>query len=985
MFDTSDTPRLFGLPPGVDFPAALIDGLRARLPDGDPTAIARVDLIVNTTRMQRRLRTLFDAGPAELLPRVHLVTGLDGLLTGAVPPPAVPALRRRLELIQLVSGLLDRQTELAPRASLFDLSDSLAALLDEMQGEGVPINAVTELDVSDQSGHWERAKAFIRIAETYLGPRTDQMDGQARHRAVVTALIDQWERDPPQHPVIVAGSTGSRGTVQMLMQAVARLPQGAVVLPGFDFDMPPEVWSNLSDGLLAEDHPQYRFQSIARALDMHASQVAEWTATPPPDPVRNRLISLALRPAPVTDAWLVEGPKLDGLGSALDGVTMVNAETPRAEALAIAMRLRLAAERGETAALITPDRMLGRQVTAALDRWDILPDDSAGVPLHLSPPGRLLRHTASLLRDTLDAEALLTLLKHPLVHSTATRNRHQLNTQRLELQIRKDGLPYPTLDTLVATAGRAVSDPEEAARIMVWAEWLAETVCNRDESDNCELADWVALHRNLTEALAGGQEGADSGGLWDKSAGAEARRIMDALADEAELGGTMSAADYADLIGALLAQGEVRDRDAPFAGVMIWGTLEARVQGADLVILGGMNDGTWPEAPAPDPWLNRVMRHKAGLLLPERRIGLAAHDFQQAVAAPEVWITRAVRSDDAETIPSRWINRMQNLLQGLPSQGGPQALKAAQARGDDWLAKARALEEATPIAHAPRPSPRPPVAARPRTLYVTDIQRLIRDPYAVYAKHCLRLRPLNPLVQDADARLRGVVLHEIMERFLPMTLADPATLTAAHLVQTADAVLADVVPWPTFRTLWQARIARVADWFVAQEQARRKTATPLALEKDAMGSLTLEDIGMTVACRADRIDETSDGSAILYDYKTGSAPAQSVQRYFDKQLLIEAAILEEGGFKSVGMRPVASAVYIGLGSVPEEVAAPLLEEPPEKTLEDLRTLLSAYLDPEKGFTARRAPRSEMDEGDYDQLARYGEWDTGTKATPEDVT
>ena len=409
-----------------------------------------------------------------------------------------------------------------------------------------------------------------------------------------------------------------------------------------------------------------------------------------------------------------------------------------------------------------------------------------------------MRHTASLLRDTLDAEALLTLLKHPLVHSSATRNLHQLNTQRLELQIRKDGLPYPTPDTLVATAARAVRGDDEVAQITAWANWLAATVCDRDTGEDHELSDWVTLHRALTEALAGGQDGADSGGLWAKKAGAEARRIMDALADEAALGGAMSAADYADLIGALLAAGEVRDRDAPFAGVMIWGTLEARVQGADLVILGGMNDGTWPEAPAPDPWLNRVMRHKAGLLLPERRIGLAAHDFQQAVAAPEVWITRAVRSDDAETIPSRWINRMQNLLLGLPAQGGPEALKAAQDRGDVWLARAGALEQAAPVAPAPRPSPRPPVAARPRTLYVTDIQRLIRDPYAVYAKHCLKLRPLNPLVQDADARLRGIVLHEIMERFLPMTLADPTTLTAAHLVQTADAVLADVVPWPTW-------------------------------------------------------------------------------------------------------------------------------------------------------------------------------------------
>jgi ATP-dependent helicase/nuclease subunit B len=37
-----------------------------------------------------------------------------------------------------------------------------------------------------------------------------------------------------------------------------------------------------------------------------------------------------------------------------------------------------------------------------------------------------------------------------------------------------------------------------------------------------------------------------------------------------------------------------------------------------------------------------------------------------------------------------------------------------------------------------RPSPRPPVAARPRSLSVTEIKTLIRDPYAIYARHVLR-------------------------------------------------------------------------------------------------------------------------------------------------------------------------------------------------------------------------------------------------------
>lgn len=985
MFEPSPHPRLFGLPPGVDFPRTLLDGLRARVDPADPTALARVDLIVNTTRMQRRMLELFQNGPPSLLPRIHLVTGLDSLLRNAPPPPSIPPLRRRLELVQLVAKLLEQQRDIGARSALYDLTDSLATLIEEMQGEGVPVSAVTGLDVSDTSGHWERAQSFIRIADQYLDLNPGQLDGQARHRRVVTQLIGEWTEAPPTHPIIIAGSTGSRGTVQMLMQATAKLPNGAVILPGFDFDMPTEIWSNLSDGLLSEDHPQYRFQDLAGSLNMHAAQVKPWTDAPPPDPQRNRVLSLALRPAPVTDAWLIEGSTLGDVSGALDGVTLVNADGPRAEALAIALRLRQAAEDGQTAALITLDRMLSRQVTAALDRWDIIPDDSAGMPLHLSPPGRLLRHIAQLFRKPLDAELLLTLLKHPLTHSTETRNQHQLNTQRLELQMRKDGLPYPKQGSLVALATRAMSDDAAQSELQAWANWVGETLCGLDNAGERPLTEWVAQHRDTAEALARGMAGGGTGQLWEKQAGVKALGILTGLAEEAAFSGDMSAADYADLIGALLAQGEVRDRDAPHPKIMIWGTLEARVQGADLVILGGMNEGTWPEAPKPDPWLNRVMRHQAGLLLPERRIGLSAHDFQQAVAAPEVWITRAIRSDEAETVPSRWINRVQNLLNGLPSQGGEDAWNAAVARGATWLEQAQALEEITPVAPAPRPAPKPPVSARPRKLYVTEIQKLIRDPYAIYAKHCLRLKPLGPIVQDADARLRGTVFHSVMEAFLKRSLGDPDALSVAGLRETTRAVLENQVPWPTTRALWQARIERIAPWFVKQELERRKISQPVAFEDNARGALNLADIGMEIGCFADRIDLDDRGCVRLYDYKTGSPPTKKEQKTFDKQLLIEAAMMEEGAFANLGPRSVENAVYIGLGSNPVEMRAPLDEDPPAKTLTDLRALLLAYLDPNKGYLARRAPHREDREEDYDHLARYGEWNTGTSPTEQEVT
>jgi len=976
MFDPCDHPRVFGVPLGVDFPRALVDGLTARHAHMPPESLARVRIIVNTRRMARRIRTLFDQGPARLLPRVDLLTDLGEHWDMAHIPDPVPRLRRRLELTQLVSHLLEGQPDIAPRSSLYALADSLAGLMDEMHGEGVSPSAIDQLDITDQSGHWERITAFLGIVRHYFETGTDRPDTETRQRLVIEHLVHTWQETPPDHPVIVAGSTGSRGATQLLMQAVSRLPQGAVILPGFDFDMPPDVWGAMNDAMLHEDHPQYRFADLMQKLDLSPEQIPRWGQDAPASSARNRLLSLALRPAPVTDQWLTDGPALTDLDRATDDITLLESPSTRAEALSIAMRLRQAAEDGEAAALITPDRTLSRQVTAALDRWGILPDDSAGMPLHLSPPGRFLRHVADLLREKLTAELLLTLLKHPLTNSGPARGPHLRLTRELELHLRRHGPPYPEAAQLIAWA-KALEDDDALA----WAHWISDCFCAKAVSGDMPLTDLVALHLDLATRIAQGPDADCAHGLWQEDAGEEAWKAVSALSNNAEHGGQIGATDYCSLFHSILTTHDVRRPDTPHAQILIWGTLEARVQGADLLILAGLNEGSWPEAPKPDPWLNRALRHRAGLLLPERRIGLSAHDFQQAASAPEVWLTRSIRSDDAETVPSRWLNRIKNLLTGLPEQGGKAALDAMMARGQHWLALAEALEKPGQTAPERRPAPCPPVAARPRGLSVTEIKRLIRDPYAIYARHVLRLRPLDPLMKLPDALLRGTILHEILEGFIRDTLGDPSLCTRAALMAKTETVLAQKVPWAEARVIWYARMERIADWFIETELARRQIATPAKLE--ARGEASLDDPDFTLRTMADRVDIDASGALHIYDYKTGAPPTKDQQLHFDRQLLLEAAIAERAGFDGIAPAPVARATFIGLGSGGKLVDAPLSEARPAEVWQEFQTLIRAYMEPDRGYPSRRAMHMKSDRGDYDQLARFGEWDiTDTPDTQE---
>lgn len=979
MFNPDET-RVFGLPPGVDFPRALVTGLRARMSDKPPEAMGRVTVYLNSTRMRRRVADILTETGACVLPRLRLVTdlGADFILPGL--PPEVPKLRRKLQLTVLIGNLLERLPDLAPRAAIPDLAESLLALLGEMQVEGVDPEQISGLDVSDFSAYWERTRTFLSIVAPFFS-NAEELDSDGRQRQLATHLAELWTAAPPAHPIIVAGSTGSRGTTAVFMQAVAQLPQGAVVLPGVDRDMPRPVWDRLDDALTAEDHPQFRFRRFAERMGLHPADILPWTREEPPNPDRNRVISLALRPAPVTDQWLTEGSDLPDLVPALADLTLIEAKTQRAEALALALILRDAAETGRRTALITPDRVLTRQVTAALSRWNILPDDSAGIPLNQSAPGRFLRQVARLFCQRLGSDRLLGVLKNPLASSSAARGDHLLLTRNLELTLREKGPVFPTGADL-----RAWASGQKHSLARDWAEALAGVIDELAGPDRLPLADHLDRLRRTAERLARGPLVEGSGELWERAAGAEALAFMTELAAEASHGGELTPGEFSDLFDALIAGRDVREALTPHPTISIWGTIEARVQGAELVLLAGLNDGIWPSLAPPDPWLNRKMRQKAGLLLPERRIGLAAHDFQQAIAAPKVVLSRSLRDAEAETVPSRWLNRLINLISGLPDRRGPEALESMRARGRIWLDHAAALDRVprstgADLRPAQRPSPRPPVAARPKELSITRIETLIRDPYAIYADKILRLRPLRPLKPEPEARDRGTVIHRVLERFVRERPEQEGIGEARdRLMSLTEAVLAKDVPWPAERILWAARMRRAADHVLSIDTDTHGTT----LRVEAQGELRLADPEFRLFGTPDRIELLPDGTLHLIDYKTGSPPTARQFSSFAKQLHLAALIAESGGFKGVEARRVSRITYIGLAGDGKNTDAFLSDEDIEATRQGLRQLIGRYQERGLGYTARRAVLTEESRGDYDHLARFGEWEMADDPRGETV-
>ncbi len=1010
--DDGELPRgLFGIAPGAGFVRRFVEGFHARYGHLPPERIARIEIRVTSRRMARETERLFLERPLGLMPRIRLIEDLarEPHLPDLSPPP--PRLLGTLQLARLVEKWLEKMEGSLARESALDLADRLLELAREMEEDGISPELLCKLDTGDLARYWQRTREFLKIVLCRIAtPETDPLTAGGVMRRIVEALGERWRAAPPSDPVIILGSTGSRGPTRRLMEIVASLPLGVVVLPGADRFLPERVATRLAEnreGSLA-DHPQQRHAALLAAFGMAPADLPSWQPGVADGAVRSsrlRLVSLALRPAPVTDEWLAEVPALGPtLEEATKGLVLLEAPTPVQEAAAIAVAIRRALEAGHSVAFVVENRTLARRVTGILDNWKIRPDDSAGIPFDMTPPGRLLRQIADMMGRPVEAEPLLSLLKHPLVAvgkkgrprgEPPPRRDHLDLVRNLELYLR-DPQSAEEIGSHVTAEGLAhwrewrEKHPHgalEEAAIARWDDWL-DAFLDRIGSGigDLPLHEIVARHEELAEMLvAGPGEGGEAAAFWEGAAGKEARRLFDELLRDAGAFGAQLATPYPLFLAHAMTGRQARPEGTD-PRVRIVGPREMREIEADILVLGDLNEGSWPAAPGFDPWLSRPMRRQLGMRLPERQIGLAGLDFQMALGHENVILSRAIRDEEAPCIPSRWLLRLVTLIGGCGEQGTA-ALEAMKDRGKELLGLAEAWlaprkdEKADP---APRPAPVVPVAMRPRRLSITRISSLIVNPYEIHAREVLGLERLGSLRREPDALLEGNVLHRVLQRF-GEAMRDGQPSDPAEAAQRLGQILDEecrAIGWPLAREVFRGRFEEVIPWLLAWEAAWREQHAPVAFERKGEWQLKLSDGStFTLSGRADRIDRRKDGRFAILDYKRSSPPGDRTLAH-DWQLQIEALFLEEGVFEDVPKGKAEELIYLGLLKMKEvrlhEKAAQRAEIPTvEEARERLATLLNNWRDPERGYVARG--RVSQDPGrqhwhqDYDHLARFGEW------------
>ncbi|HVY99858.1 MAG TPA: double-strand break repair protein AddB [Dongiaceae bacterium] len=1011
-------PRVFTIPSGVPFADALAAGLIARAA-GDPLALSRMTLLLPN---RRAIRAMADAflrradrgggipGGGLLLPKLQPIGEPDedaqtiselglGESDAADIPPAIGGLRRQMLLARLIHR--------SPQARLgqpggeggsgpmpFDqairLAAELARLIDQVATERLDFSRVRDLAPAD-SVYWQLTVQFLDLVQQHW-PRILEdegaLDPAARRNLLLERQCAQWRARPPAGPVIAAGSTGSIPASADLIALVAGLPQGMVVLPGLDRAADAEAWEAIAAD---QSHPQYGLAHLLKRLDLAPDRVAPWpcdgfVAESSP---RAAIVSHALLPADQTERWgkLAASLRESDPGAAWAGVTRIDCATEQEEAGVIALLLREAVEKPapQRAALVTPDRGLARRVTAELARWGIAIDDSAGEPLRLTPPGAFFLLIAEAAAEDWPPVPLLALLKHPLAAAGGAPEDFRAAVRNLERAVLRGPRPAAGLDGLKRTIddarkearheGERAALREAGAFVHRLGELAAEFTALTGPR---ALATRLEAHVRLAEALASADAEDGVARLWRREAGEALADFIAELRDAGRDAPALGPTDYVALLRELMEGVAVRPRYGLHPRLFIWGPLEARLQQAELVVLGGLNEGVWPPEPAVDPWLSRPMRAAFGLPAPERRIGLSAHDFQQAMGAPEVALTRPLRAAGQPTVPARWLLRFEAFLQLLDLGRGE---KAAVLRG--WQRNLDRAEMVQPLA---RPMPRPGAKRRPDALSVTQIETWMRDPYGIYARHILKLRPLDPIDQDPDLSDLGNIVHHALHRFVA---AYPEALPEDALDRLLEIGRAEFAPYeskPAVMAFWWPRFEKIARWFVETEADLRPSLEESRTELE--GALRITDVkpAFILKARADRIDRLSGGELVLIDYKTGAAPRpQEVLLGLSPQLSLEAAIALEAGFKDLAYGKVARLEYWRLsgGAVPGEIkevrqpgrgGGPIdANELAAKARQGLVELLRSFGRHDAAYPP--SPRAEYAPryNDYDHLARTAEW------------
>ncbi len=889
--------------------------------------------------------------------------------------PAISKIKRNLALSFLVKAEKKDFTE----EQAYSLAVDLAHLMDTVEMEELSFNNLQYLVPEEYSEHWQETLKFLQIVtSTYPDYLKDNnvMNPVDRKVKLIKKQIKFWEKYPPKGRVFAAGSTGSLVPISYMLRFVSKMDRGYLILPGLDKNISDKDFEILTSDYpkTNQNHPQYGLLKLIKGLGLKISDVPNLPLYKDYDVAdidRELLSSHIMISSEMNDDWS-NLPKLKK--DVLTGVSEICLDTDSDEVFAIAGLLRKAVFENKKALLITPDRKIAKSVANELKRWNIRVDDSAGIPASDTITGNYIILVLKMLYDDFSPYSILSVLKHEYTHLGYEKEVLEKLIYNLEEKVLRGKITFNNLDKMISVA----SNYPPVHDLLLKIKNLSEGMYNKMfDVKSYNLYDLLYEHLHLVESFVSGPNIESKKVLWNSDLhndlSSELSELLTSLLEikqeENKIAiDKMTAQAYFVFISNYLLSLSLRPKINSHPNIAIMNSIEARLLTADLYIMAGLVEDTFPSITSDDPWMSRPMKAKFKLPLPERKIGLSSHDFVEFFCKKNVIMTHATKVNGQNTITSRWLTK----LSAIEKIANLKVNDSLDAEVKSWI-KLSGFNGAS--LKCKRPSPCPPVKARPKELSATWIEKWYRDPYIIFASKILRLKKLddiNPVIGSAEL---GTIIHNSLEEFKKKNLS-----TAEELKQI---MFNNAIPYMDIPQIdfWYSKFENVTEWFIDYENKIKDSTIKSFQEEEGRFNITPD---FTITAKADRIDILKDNNAMIFDYKTGTPPKdKEVISGYAPQLPIEAVIFKNNGFKNIKTNSRVKGVrYIKLtgsqnGNITGEKLDDSIDEIMDKTINNLRDTIEKFSKQETPYLSRPNPNtvnhSIENYSEYSHLARVKEW------------